>query len=228
MKVKALFCSILCCVVLLMAVPNVRAQTDLCKYRTFTLGTSLAGVLKRTGQRLDDAKLLHASPALIQELTWSPSSSFGGPSRTFEGVEQILFSFYNGELYKISVEYDRASTEGLTAGDMARSISRTYGPATNIAPETDSAPSDRYELRQKNVASWEDAQYSFNLVRSTFTDRFELIIYSKQVNAAAELATAEAIKLEEQEGPKREAARQKKDADDLALTRQKNQKTFRP
>ena len=227
MKVKALFCSILCCVVLLLAAPNVRAQADLCKYRTFTLGTSLAGVLKHTGQRLDDAKLVHGNPALIQELTWSPSSSFG-PSRAFEGVEQILFSFYNGELYKISVEYDRASTEGLTAEDMVRSISKTYGPATSIAPKTDSAASDRYELRQKNVASWEDAQYSFNLVRSTFTDRFELIIYSKQVNAAAELATAEAIKLEEQEGPKREAARQKKDADDLALTRQKNQKTFRP
>jgi hypothetical protein len=227
MKVKALVCSILCCVVSLLAVPNLQAQVDLSKYRTFTLGTSLAGVLKHTGEKLDEVKLVHGSPALIQELTWSPSSSFG-PSRPFDGVDQILFSFYNGELYRISVEYDRVSTEGLTAEDMVRSISKTYGAATNIAPEANSAPSDRYELRQKNVASWEDAQYSFNLVRSTFTDRFELIIYSKQVNAAAELATAEAIKLEEQEGPKREAARQKKDADDLALTRQKNQKTFRP
>jgi hypothetical protein len=227
MKVKPLFSSILCCVVLLLAAPNLRAQVDLSKYRTLTLGTTLAGVLKHTGQRLDDAKLVHGSPALIQELTWSPSSSFG-PSHPFEGVDQILFSFYNGELYKISVEYDRASTEGLTAEDMVKSISKTYGAATNIAPETDSAASDRYELRQKNVASWEDAQYSFNLVRSTFTDRFELIIYSKMVNASADLATAEAVKLEEQEQPKREAERQKKDADNLALTRQKNQKAFRP
>ena len=226
MKAKVLLCSILCCVVSLLAVPSLRAQ-DLSKYRTFSLGTSLAGVLKHTGQKLDDPKVVHAHPALIQELTWWPPSSFG-PSVPFDGVEQILFSFYNGELYRISVEYDRASTEGLTAEDMVRSISKTYGVATNIAPETNSAPSDRYETRQKNVASWEDTQYSFNLVRSTFTDHFELVIYSKQVNAAAELATAEAIKLEEQEGPKREAARQKKDADDLALTRQKNQKAFRP
>jgi hypothetical protein len=65
---------------------------------------------------IDNAKVVHGSPAVIQELTWSPSSSFG-PSRAFEGVEQILFSFYNVELYKISVDYDRA-TGGLTAGDM--------------------------------------------------------------------------------------------------------------
>jgi hypothetical protein len=227
MKAKALFCSTLFTAVLLLAASDLWAQGDLSKYRTFSLGTSLAGVLKHTGQRVDDAKLVHGSPALIQELTWSPSSTFGR-SLPFEGVEQILFSFYSGELYKISVEYDRASTEGLTAEDMVRSISKTYGTATNIAPETDSAASDRYELRQKNVASWEDAQYSFNLVRSTFTDRFQLIIYSKKVNADAELATAQAIRLEEQEEPKREAARQKKDADNLALTRQKNQKTFRP
>jgi hypothetical protein len=227
MKLKAPFCSILCCVVLMLAAPNLRAQADLSRYRTFTLGTSLVGVMKHTGQRLDDAKLVHGIPALIQELTWSPSSSVG-PSRAFEGVEEILFSFYNGELYKISVDYDRASTEGLTAGDMVTSIAKTYGAATNIAPETDSVSGDRYELRQKNVASWEDAQYSFNLVRSTFTERFELIIYSKRVNADAELATAEALKLEEEEGPKREAVRQKKDADALELTRQKNQKAFRP
>jgi hypothetical protein len=34
--------------------------------------------------------------------------------------------------------------------------------------------------------------------------------------------------LEEQEGPKREAERLKKDADDLERTRQRNRKAFRP
>jgi hypothetical protein len=33
---------------------------------------------------------------------------------------------------------------------------------------------------------------------------------------------------DEQEGPKREAERQKKQTDDLEATRQKNQKSFRP
>jgi len=226
MKTKILCSSILCCVFCLLTAQNLRGQ-DLSKYRTFSLGTSLVGVVKNTDQKLDDVKIIHVRPALIQELTWWPRGSSGTPL-PFDGVEHVLFSFFNGELYKISVEYDRTSTEGLTAEDMVGSISKKYGAATSIAPEMDSAPSDRYQMRQKNVASWEDAQYSFNLVRSTFTDRFELIIYSKRVNASAELATTEAIELEKQEGPKREAERQKKDAAELEVTRQKNQKSFRP
>jgi hypothetical protein len=143
-------------------------------------------------------------------------------------VEQILLSFYNGELYKISVTYDRTSTEGLTAEDMMKSISAKYGAATNIMLVTDSAKIDRYDVRQEPVATWEDAQYSFNLVRSSFTDRLGLTIYSKRANAAAELAIAEAVKLEEREGPQREAERQKKQTDDLETARQKNRKIFRP
>ena len=44
----------------------------------------------------------------------------------------------------------------------------------------------------------------------------------------AELAIAEALKIEEQEGPNREAERQKKQTDDLETARQKNRKIFRP
>jgi hypothetical protein len=111
---------------------------------------------------------------------------------------------------------------------MIKSISTKYGPATSVAPQVNSATSDRYEMKQNPVASWEDSQYSFNLVRSSFTDGFELVIYSKRVNAEAELAATEAVKLEQQEGPQREADRQKKETSDLEVTRQKNQKSFRP
>jgi hypothetical protein len=174
-----------------------------------------------------DEKDIHGRPALIQELTWWPPNLPGTSFRS-DTVEQILFSFYNAELYKISVTYDRTSTEGLTAEDMVKSISAKYGPPTNIALEGDSATNEQYEVRQKLVASWEDSQYSFRLVRSSFSGDFELVIYSKRLNAEAEVALAEAVKLEKQEEPQREAERLKKDADDLAVTRQKNQKSFRP
>ncbi len=223
---KTIRCSILFFVVLLLTAPLLRAQ-DLSKYRHFTLGMSLTRVLERTDQKMADVKVIHGRPALIQELTWWPPN-IPGTSYRSDTVEQILFSFYNGELYKISVTYDRTSTEGLTAQDMMKSISTKYGPATNVVMEIDSATDDRYEVRQKPVASWEDAQYSFNLVRSSFTDHLGLIIYSKRVNAEAELAIVEAVKLEEQKGPQREAERQKKRTDDLEVARQKNQKIFRP
>src|SRR6266487_6761308 len=226
MKMKTLRSSILCLVVLLLMAPLLRAQ-DLSKYRHFTLGMSLTKLLERTDQKMSDVKMIHSRPALIQELTWWPPNVPGASLRS-EGVEQILFSFYNGELYKISVTYDRPSTEGLTEADMVKSISAKYGPATIVAPEIDSATSDRYNSKRKPVASWEDAQYSFSLVRSSFNDVLGLVAFSKRVNAQAELAIAEAVTLDEQEGPKREAERQKKQMDDLEVARQKNQKSFRP
>ena len=223
---KTMRSSILCLVVLLLTAPLLRAQ-DLSKYRHFTLGMSLARVLERTDQKMTDVKVTHGGPSLFQEVTWW-LPNLPGTSLRSDTVQQIVFSFYNGKLYKISVTYDRIATEGLTAEDMVKSISAKYGPPTNIALQIESAANERYDEKQKTVASWEDSQYSFHLVRSSFSGGFELVIYSKRLNAQAELALAEAVKLEEQEGPTREAERQKKQTDDLAATRQKNQKSFRP
>jgi len=223
---KTLRSSILCLIVLLFTVPLLRAQ-DLSRYRHFTLGMSLTNLLQRTEQKMADVKTTHGRPALIQELTWWPPNAPGTSSRS-DNVEQILFSFYNGELYKISVTYDRPSTEGLTEADMVKSISAKYGPATIVAPDLDSTTNDRYDSKQKPVASWEDAQYSLSLVRSSFNDVLGLVASSKRANAQAEFAITEAVKLDAQEGPKRDAERQKKQMNDLEVARQKNQKSFRP
>ncbi len=223
---KTLRSSIICSVVLFLLIPSLRAQ-DLSKYRHFTLGMSLTTVLKHTDQRMTDVKVIHGRPAMIQELEWWPPN-LSGSSFQSDTVKQILFSFYNGELYKISVTYDPPSTQGLTEEDMVKSISAKYGPAAIVAPEIDSAQNDRSDPKQTTVASWEDVQYSVNLVRSSFSDVLGLVVLSRRVNTEAELATREAVKLDEQEGPKREADRQKKQTDDLEVARQKNRKIFRP
>ena len=223
---KTLRSLILCLVGLLLTTPLLRAQ-DLSKYRHFTLGMNLTNLLERTEQKMTDVKTIHGRPELIQELTWWPANN-PGPSLRSDSAEQILFSFYNGELYKISVTYDRPSTEGLTEADMVKSISVRYGPATIVAPELDSVTDGQYNSKQKPVASWEDADYSLSLVRSSYNDVLGLVAFSKRANAQAELAIAEAVKLDEQEGPKKEAERQKKQMDDLEVARQKNQKSFRP
>jgi hypothetical protein len=226
MKMKTLRSLIICLVVLLLTAPLLRAQ-DLSKYRHFTLGMNLTNLLERTEQKMTDVKTIHGRPALIQELTWWPPNVSGTSLRS-DSVEQIFFSFYNGELFKISVTYDRTATEGLTEADMVKAISAKYGPATIAAPEIESAMNYRYDAKQKPVASWEDAQYSFSLARSSFNDVLGLVVFSKRANAQAELAIAGAVKLDEQEGPKRETERQKKQVVDLEVARQKNQKSFRP
>src|SRR5580704_8950710 len=223
---KMVRCVILCLMALLLTASTVQAQ-DLSKYRGFSLGTNLATVLKQTDQKLADATVTHPGPALFQEVTWWPPN-VPGPSYRTDSVEQILFSFYDGALYKMSVTYDQSSTEGLTAADMVKSISANYGPSTTLAPAADPASTDRYEAKGSLVASWEDAQYSFNLVHSAFTERFGLVLYAKRTNAEAELAIAETLRLQKLNGPKREADREKKQSDDVEAARKKNQQTFRP
>jgi len=227
---KTIRCSILCFVALLLTAPLLRGQ-DLSKYRHFTFGMSLTKVLERTDQKMADVRVVHGRPALIQELTWWPPN-LAGTSQS-DSVQEILFSFYNGELYRISATYDRRAIEGLTTEDMVQSITAKYGapknPATEmLETEINFSPHDQYNLKEKIVASWEDSQYSLNLVRSSYSDGYGLVMYSKQLNAEAELAIAEAVKVEKDEIPQVEAARQKKETDDLEAARQKNRKIFHP
>jgi len=223
---KTMRSAVLCFVVLLLTSPMLRAQ-GFSKYRNFSLGTNLAAVLKHTDQRLVDVKATRDGSLLFQELTWRPASGIGVSYRS-ESVDELVFSFYKGELYKMVVTYERASTEGLTADDMVRSISAKYGPATSIALEIDAAANEQYGVRGKPVASWEDSQYSLNLVRSSFSSTFQLIIYSKLVTAEADAALAEVVKVDELAAPQKAVDRQKKELDAIELTRQKNQKSFRP
>ena len=223
---KALRNSIFCLGAVLLASPMLRAQ-DFSKYRGFSLGTGMATVLKQTERRPADVKVIHTRPTLIQELLWWPPA-VPGVSYHADSVEQMLFSFCDGDLYKISVTYDSNSTQGLTSADMVKSISAKYGPATVLDLTPDSVLSAGFSNSDKNVASWEDSQYFFQLVRSPFTNRFGLILFSKRVNAQAELAIADAVTLEKQEKPQKDADLKKKEADDLEAERQKNQKTFRP
>jgi hypothetical protein len=223
---KAIHNSILCLSILLLSASLLRGE-DLSKYRGFALGTSMANVLKLSNETLPDVKTICSRPMLIQELIWWPPSTSGISSRP-EAVEQITLSFSNGVLYKISVIYEPSSTEGLTPTDLVKSISAKYGPATSVESEIDPAMASLYNLRPAPLASWRDSRYSFDLVRTSSTGHFGLVIYSQQVNADAELAKAESAQLDEQQRPEREASEKKKEADDLQAVREKNQKIFRP
>jgi len=223
---KTLRNSIFCLGAVLLASPVIGGQ-DFSKYREFSLGTSVASVLKRTEKAQKDVRVIHARPTLVQDLTWWPPA-VPGVSYHADSVEQMLFSFCNGELYKITVTYDTNSTQGLTSADMVKSISAKYGPATVLDPTPDPALIEGFSNSDKTLASWEDSQYFFKLIRSPFTNRFGLILFSKKVNAEAELAIKDAVTLEKQEKPQREADLKKREADDLEAERQKNQKVFRP
>jgi hypothetical protein len=227
MKMKTIRGLALCLIVMLFMPLLLHAQ-DLSKYRGFSLGMSPAAVLKQTDMKMADVKTLHSQPALIQELTWW-LPMLPGNSYQADSVREILFTFCNGQLYRMSATYDRSAIEGLTAEDLMQSIAAKYGPPIDPVTEIDLSTGERHGgPEEKIVAHWEDAKYSLTLSRSYLANGFTLVMFSLQANAAADEASAKAIKLEEQQGPQKEADRQKKEADELALARLKNLQSFRP
>ena len=203
---------------ILVSAPVIHGQ-DLSKYRNFSFGMSLADISEQIDEKPTDVTLVHARPALIQELTWWPPLVLGTPRA--EPVREIFFSFYNGQLYRISVTYDRYVTEGLTAEDMVQTMSAKYGTATGPTAEMNFPTSETYGTTEKVIVRWEDSQYSFNLFQSSISKTFGLVMFTKGVNAQAEAAITEALKLEQQ-------GASQKEAHDLETARQKNAKAFRP
>ena len=193
-------------VMILLSAPLVRGQ-DLSKYRDFSLGMSLAELSSQVDLRPLQTKLIQKHPAVIQELTCWPGGS-SDYSRQTDSVWQIFFSFYNGELFRILVTYDRDATHGLTAEDMVEAISTKYGNATRPAGEISFPTNELYRSTEKVVARWEDSQYSINLVRSKFLNSFALVMFSKRPDAQADAAIAKSLKMEGQEDPQKEIDRQ--------------------
>ncbi len=211
---------------ILLSAPVIYGQ-DLSKYRNFSFGMSLVEVSKQVDSQPLQTKLTHKRPAIIQELTWWPREP-SGSSLQAEPVWQVLFTFHNGELYRILVTYDRDATDGVTAENMVQTISALYGTATRPDAQISFPTNELYRSTEKVIARWEDSQYSINLFRSSFLNSFGLVMFSKRLDGQAEAAIAESVKLEGQEDLKKEIERQKKEADNLEVARQKNRKTFRP
>ncbi len=215
----------------LLLAPLVQAQ-DLSIYRGFQFGMSMPAVAKKADVKASDAKVIHQRPALIQELEWRPQRVFDSAKET-DPVKQVLFSFYNGELFRVLVTYDRDRTKGLTDQDMIEAISTTYGTASSPTAQIILFSSSRvYNNVEKVLARWEDEQYSFNLYRVSYNSELGMAAYSKRLDALAEQAINQAIRLDEQEAPQREIQRLKKQEDEDRLARDKarpgNKEHFRP
>jgi hypothetical protein len=198
---------------------------DLSNYRGFQFGANLSMVAKQARTTSSEARLVHQRPAVIQELDWRPRSLIQA-----DPVQDGTLYFYDGELFRIVVTYDRYKVEGMTAEDMVEAISATYGTATR--PTVEIAYHSIYGESAPVMARWEDSQYSYNLIATGDRSSFAMVLYSKRVEALAQAATVEAARVEALEAPRRELEKQKKrdDEDRIALekARSVNKPKFRP
>jgi hypothetical protein len=222
----------------ILSAPSIYSQ-DLSRYREFQFGTGLPAIAKQAHLKPLDARAIHQRPAVIQELTWEaqslPSSSPGSDS-----VKNILFSFYNGELFRMVVIYDPDRIAGLTAEDIAEAVSAKYGTATRPVAEIILSSTNFYnggekiisDRSEKVLARWEDSQYSFNLYQPSYQSTFGMVMYSKRLDALARAAIVESVRLDDQEAPQRETERQKKKDEENRVrqekARQVNKAPFRP
>jgi hypothetical protein len=204
---------------------------DLTQYRGIQFGTDLPAVAKQVGASASEAKVIHSRPALLQELDWRPRGLGPSPSPQAESVDKVIFSFYNGELYRIVINYDRYEIEGLTAEDIINAISVTYGTAARPAAPVKAAQ-DRYGDQEDVIARWQDPQYCFDLIRSSYGRGFSLVGVMTKLDSPAQAAMLEAVRLDAQEAPQREAARvaseQEAARDKLEKARLVNKPRFRP
>jgi len=216
-------------VMILLSAPLIYGQ-DLSKYKNFSLGTSFAELSKQLGPYSHDTSIILQRPAVIQEMTsWSVGSSRPSEQpKQLDPVSEIIFGFYNGELYRIEVTYDQHATAGLTAEDMVLAVSALYGTATRPAAEINFPTKGLLNSDEKIIARWEDSENSANLFHSSILGSFGLVVLSKHVDAEVEAAMIESAKLDKEEAPQKELDLQKKEADSLEVARQISRKTFQP
>lgn len=205
---------------------------DLASYRNFRLDSTVADVAKQVNMAAPDAKLVSTRPARIEELDWhaswnSPSDAQSNP------FSEVLFRFYNGGLFEMTVTYDRGQTRGLTDADMIDAIAGVYGHTTDtVAAEASFIDSARNQSPVKVIAGWEDPQSQVSLVHLPYGSGFGLVISSRANKPLAEQALVESDRLNRAEEPQRELAARARQLADLQAADEKartqNKLGFRP
>ncbi len=207
---------------------------NLAQYRNFALKSDLATISTTAGVASSGATLIHQRPAVMQDLEFRPSRWIAGSTvESTDPVEEMVFSFYNDQLFRIVIDYSSDRTEGMTDADMVEAITVVYGaPGKRIA----GAARDASQVESESgspVARWGDAEHTIVLYRSSmYGERFRLIVTDSRLDRLARKASIEAARLDEQAAPQREIARQKKERDDGRVTAAKaravNKAAFRP
>lgn len=188
---------------LLSVAPAWVSGSDLTTYRTFKLGADFESVAKQTGVDGSRIKVLHTRPALIQQFEWRPGGL--GPMTEPDTVKDVVFTFYQGELYQIVANYGDHGTEGMTAGDFTESIS--LGMAPRPSPHGPRLLSRTGTADPRKWSEWHDELHRYVLIRSAYGPSFRLVGTQQKLQILAEAAIVEAMRLDELEAQQREAAR---------------------
>jgi hypothetical protein len=222
-------CSV-CAACLLLAVSTV-SSAELSRYREFELGASVATVTAVT-QNAARVQTIHSRPALLQQLEWRPRYMAGASQTDRDSIGEVVFSFVDDQLFKMSIAYAQDRTSGLTDEDMVGSLTAVYGAPSSPSPRTRTTSSAVALDAPVVIAEWRHADTTVVLQRKEYSESFFLVITSLPLDIIARKAQATAVSMDQREAPAREAALLKKRADEEKVaaerTRSTNKKVFQP
>lgn len=203
---------------------------DFSRYRGFRFGGDLTSSAAIAGALPEEAKVLYRAPVLLQELEWQVRPMLLTNSPQPDPVTGATLCFADGKLFRMVVKYDHYRLRGMTVDDMVAAISSTYGVASR--PTAEISLQSLYAETAKVLARWQDEAYAYDLVRTGDRSSFQLVLYSKQGDAKAQTAIAEARRLEILDAPRKARADEKLryDGEQVLLEKQRtvNKQNFRP
>jgi hypothetical protein len=202
------------------------------------LGSKVLDVAGAYGLAAKDLKTVHERPALIQNLEWRSRRFLSASVTTDDPLNDITFSFYNDQLFRLVANYDRQRTEGLTDADLIEAMTTAYGPPQPVAPVRTTArsspqsPLNKFADEEQVIARWEDAESTVTLLRTRYPAAVSLVVLSKRLTGLARSAEVEAARLDRLEAPGREAARLRQEVVDARTSGEKarpvNKAIFKP
>jgi hypothetical protein len=213
---------------------HVLGGQGLAQYREFALRSDVATVSRLTGVPTSELKTIHERPAILQDLQWRPSRwNASSTVASTDPVDKIGFSFYDDQLFRIVVDYGHERTDGMTDADVIAAITAVYGTPVKRLPGTIRIASQLEAESGSPVARWGDGEYAVVLYRtSSYSEAFRLIMTVPALDDLARRAELRALRLDDQEAPQREIARQKKEKEDLRVAAEKsraaNKASFKP
>ena len=181
------------------------------QYRNFALGSNLASVSKLTGMTASAVTTIHQRPAVLQDMKWRPSRWVAGSSTaSTDPVDQIVFSFYDDQLFRVVVDYRSDRTAGMTDPDIIEAISAVFGTTITRVPGVPGVRRSASEVDTESgppIARWAGVGRAAVLYRnSSSRAAFRLIVTEPALDALAQKAAVQARRLDEQEAPQREIA----------------------
>jgi hypothetical protein len=187
--------------ILLLSIP-LHSDAEWSRYRVVTLGDSVATTIARLEIVEPIVRVLYEQPSLVQELTWRPHRFISGATVSPDPLGELVLTFMEGSLVRITATYDRDRTDGLSDADFLDLLGATYGlprvptRATGVV---------RFEPR-RTIGHWGDDEALVRLWSEDHPRRVGLTITSPG-DIALQTAIANGIIVERDAAPARERAR---------------------